>query len=79
MGLLGEALSLRTGKSYDELIRSQIAEPLRMNDTVVIPSEMQNEKTATGHGKNGKELPCWTFATMAGMPRRPVAIIALGH
>ena len=66
MGLLGEALVIKTGKSYDELIRTQIAEPLKMTDTVVIPSEAQDKRTATGHGKKGKELPCWTFASMAG-------------
>ncbi len=66
MGLLGEALVIKTGKSYDELIRTQIAEPLQMKDTVVIPSEAQDKRTATGHGKKAKELPCWTFASMAG-------------
>ena len=66
MGLLGEALVIKTGKSYDELIRTQITEPLKMKDTVVIPSEAQDKRTATGHGKKAKELPCWTFASMAG-------------
>jgi len=66
MGLLGEALMLKTGKSYDQLIRSQIADPLSMKDTVVIPSQDQDKRTATGHGEKGKELPCWTFASLAG-------------
>ena len=66
MGLLGEALMLKTGKSYDLLIRSQVSEPLNMKDTVVIPSKDQDMRTATGHGDKGKELPCWTFASLAG-------------
>ena len=66
MGLLGEALADKAGKSYDELIRAQIAEPLKMDNTFVTPSDAQNEKTATGHVVEHGPVPCWTFATLAG-------------
>ena len=56
----------KTGKSYDELIRAWIAEPLQMKSTVVVPSAAQLEMSATGHEKSGAAVPCWSFATLAG-------------
>jgi len=66
MGLLGEAIAHKTGKSYDELVRAWIAEPLQMPNTVVLPSPAQLEKSATGHDTNGTAVPYWSFATLAG-------------
>lgn len=66
VGLLGEVLVIKTGKSYDDLIRSQIADQLQMTDTLVIPSEAQDKRTATGHAKDATPVPCWKFASMAG-------------
>ncbi len=42
--LLGYALSLRAGTSYDDLIRSQVAHPLQLIDTEVNLSEKQNSR-----------------------------------
>jgi CubicO group peptidase (beta-lactamase class C family) len=66
MGLLGEALAHKTGKSYDELVRAWIAEPLQMQSTIVVPPPAQLERSATGHEKSGAAVPCWSFATLAG-------------
>lgn len=66
MGLLGEALVHKTGKSYDELVRAWIAEPLKMQSTMVLPSPAQLERSATGHEKSGAVVPYWSFATLAG-------------
>jgi D-alanyl-D-alanine-carboxypeptidase/D-alanyl-D-alanine-endopeptidase len=66
MGLLGEALANKADKSYDEMIREFVAEPLKMDNTFVVPSDAQNEKTATGHVADFEPVPCWTFATLSG-------------
>lgn len=66
MGLLGEAIAHKTGKSYDELVRAWIAEPLQMQNTVVLPSQKQLEESATGHDTRGAAVPYWSFATLAG-------------
>jgi CubicO group peptidase (beta-lactamase class C family) len=66
MGLLGEAISHKTGKSYNELVRTWIAEPLQMPNTMVLPTQQQLEKSATGHDTRGSAVPYWSFATLAG-------------
>ena len=66
MGLVGEALAHRAGKSYAELARKRIFEPLKMNDTTASPTKEQRERMATGHTSKGKPVPGWTFASLHG-------------
>jgi CubicO group peptidase (beta-lactamase class C family) len=49
MGLLGYILSTHSGKSYEELIQSLIAEPLNMPNTFVSISDWAEAKFASGH------------------------------
>jgi D-alanyl-D-alanine-carboxypeptidase/D-alanyl-D-alanine-endopeptidase len=49
IGLLGYALARRAGVSYAQLVRSEITEPLRMNDTVFALSPEQEHRLIQGH------------------------------
>ncbi len=48
MGLLGYALAKRAGKSYEELLKQRICDPLGMSDTVITLSDDQQSRLATG-------------------------------
>jgi len=66
MGLLGDALALRAGKSYGELVRERIAAPLKLADTLVVASDEQQARTAVGHDGRGEVVPYWSFAALDG-------------
>lgn len=65
-GLLGLALATRVGCDYDQLIRTEIGEPLGLSDTVVVPDEDQAGRTAPGHTRWGRPTPYWNMAALAG-------------
>jgi D-alanyl-D-alanine-carboxypeptidase/D-alanyl-D-alanine-endopeptidase len=65
-GLLGYALSLRAGMSYEDLIKTQITNPLQMKDTVVTLSPSQQTRMIGGHDVANKPAGRWTWDTMAG-------------
>lgn len=66
MGLVGQALAHKAGKSYGELARSLVFEPLKMKDTTASPTKEQRQEMATGHTSKGKAVPGWTFQTLHG-------------
>jgi len=49
IGLLGYALATRAGVPYAQLVRIEITEPLRMNDTVFALSPEQEHRVIQGH------------------------------
>lgn len=53
MGLLGHILSLRSSKSYEELIQDRILMPLEMKDTVIELSPSMEKRFASGHNLEG--------------------------
>jgi CubicO group peptidase (beta-lactamase class C family) len=69
-GLLGNALTYRAkARSYDELVRTVIAEPLGMRDTGIALSagpKGQRARFAQGHDDDGAPTSAWDFATMEG-------------
>lgn len=65
-GLLGHILSLKAGMSYETLIKSQIAQPLQMNDTSIQLTPKQQTRFAKGHNSLGKPVPHWDIPTLAG-------------
>jgi len=66
MGLLGHALSLRYGKSYEAMITELVASPLGMNDTrVTLTADMQ-KRLAPGHDADGKPVHNWDLDALAG-------------
>lgn len=65
-GLLGHALALRAGKSFEELVRERILHPLGMKDTgIELPPDLRS-RLARGHGTTGEPVPNWDLPTLAG-------------
>ena len=57
--LLGHALTLRAGKSYEELLRTRILKPLGMKDTTITLSDVHLQRMADGHDGALDRLPLW--------------------
>ncbi len=66
MGLLGHVLALKAGKSFEELIRTRIREPLGLNETTITLTPEQLERLAPGHTADGKPTSNWDAPTLAG-------------
>jgi CubicO group peptidase (beta-lactamase class C family) len=66
VGLLGHALALRAGMSYEDLLRHRIFEPLGMSSTSITLSEAQKKRLAPGHSASLKPVKNWDFAALAG-------------
>jgi hypothetical protein len=59
-------IAAKVGKSYEELLRERIAEPLEMTDCTVSLSNDQLKRFATPHSKFGTVASPWTFADLPG-------------
>lgn len=65
-GLLGHALALKAGMSYEELVRKRILEPLGMHDTSIILTADQKERLAQGYDASLNPAKNWDFDALAG-------------
>ena len=65
-GLLGHALELRAGRSYEELVVSRICAPLGMDDTRMTLSDSMRQRLARGHDTSLAPVANWDFAVLAG-------------
>ena len=65
-GLLGHALALRAGTSYEELVRKRIAEPLGMASTTITLAPEQHRRLASGYGPTLAPAKNWDMPTLAG-------------
>jgi serine-type D-Ala-D-Ala carboxypeptidase/endopeptidase len=65
-GLLGHVLSLRAGRSYEELVTSRICEPLGLNDTRITLTPTMRERFAQCHDISLHAVPGWELPTLAG-------------
>ena len=65
-GLLGHALALRAGVSYEELVVSRICAPLGMDSTRIILSPSMKERLARGHDASLAPVANWDIPTLAG-------------
>ncbi|MFT4121701.1 serine hydrolase [Bradyrhizobium sp.] len=65
-GLLGHILSLKAGKSYEELVLSRICVPLGMDDTRITLSASMRDRLAQGHDVLLKPVANWDFDALAG-------------
>ncbi len=64
LGLLGEALSYRAGKSYESLVTERVLAPLGMRETrITLPPEMR-ARVAPGHDESGHVAGLWDFPTL---------------
>lgn len=66
MGLLGHILSLRAKMSYEDLVRTRILKPLKMNDTTITLSPALKSRMAQGFDENGDAVSNWDIPTLAG-------------
>ena len=66
VSVLGYLVAAKAGKSYQELLRERIAEPLRMTDCTVSLSDDQKARLAMPHKKFGSATSPWTFADLPG-------------
>jgi len=66
VGLLGHALSLRYGKSYEQMIVDLVAAPLDLNDTRVTLTADQQKRFAPGHDGDGNPVRTWDLDALAG-------------
>jgi D-alanyl-D-alanine-carboxypeptidase/D-alanyl-D-alanine-endopeptidase len=65
-GLLGHALALRAGRSYDQLVQERICRPLELGDTHVVVPAAARERFAQGHSRRGRPVPHWDLPVLAG-------------
>ena len=66
MGLLGHALALRSGKSYEAILTERVLKPLRMMDTRITLTEEMGSRFAAGHDLSGAIVPHWELTALAG-------------
>ena len=65
-GLLGLALSLHAGKSYEALIAERVLRPLRMTRTVITLTPDGVRKLARGHKTFGDTASNWDIPALGG-------------
>jgi CubicO group peptidase (beta-lactamase class C family) len=65
-GLLGHALALRAGKTYEALVTERILTPLGMTSTRIVLSADDRARLAPGHNAAGREVPNWDLTALAG-------------
>lgn len=65
-GLLGHALALRAGRSYEELVRARICGSLGLDDTRITLTPGMRQRLAPGHNGELRRVPGWDFAALAG-------------
>ncbi len=66
VGLLGHALALKAGLSYEQLVRRRILEPLGMNSTSVTLSDSEKKRLATGYDAGLNPVKNWDLDALAG-------------
>ena len=66
VGLLGHALSRRTGHSYEALVTERILAPLGMAHTLITLNDEARAHLADGHNPRGAIVPLWDLPTLAG-------------
>lgn len=65
VGLLGHALALRAGKSYEVMVRERIWKPLNMTHTAITLTPYMKQHLALGHDTAGNVVPNWDLPTLA--------------
>ena len=66
MGLLGHALALKAGMSYEALVTQRVLTPLGMRETAITLTPALKAKLAPGHDPEGHVVPNWDLPTLAG-------------
>jgi serine-type D-Ala-D-Ala carboxypeptidase/endopeptidase len=66
VGLLGHALALRAGTSYEALVTARVLQPLGMSSTKVSLLPTDGARLAPGHNARGEQVGVWDLPTLAG-------------
>lgn len=66
VGLLGHALALKSGKTYEAILTERILAPLGMRDTRITLNDDMRRRLALGHDEQGKIVANWDLPTLAG-------------
>ena len=66
VGLLGHALALRAGRSYEDLVTERVLRPLGLNDTRIVLTPSMKSRLTPGHSPSGAVVPNWDLPTLAG-------------
>jgi hypothetical protein len=66
VGLLGQALAVRAGRSYADQLRQEITDPLRMSNTVVKLSAEQQRRFMQGYNEKHRPVHAWDLDALAG-------------
>ncbi len=66
MGLLGQVLSLKAGKPYEELLLEHICQPLKLNDTRITLTEEMKSRLAVPYDLSLNRASNWDITGMAG-------------
>src|SRR5262245_8317042 len=66
VGLLGDVLSRSAGKSYEQLERERVWEPLGMAHTAITLTPWMKQHLALGHDARGTVVANWDIPTLAG-------------
>jgi D-alanyl-D-alanine-carboxypeptidase/D-alanyl-D-alanine-endopeptidase len=66
VGLLGHALALKAGVSYEQLVTRRVLRPLGMHDTAIALTPSMKARLAAGHHATGVATSNWDLPTFAG-------------
>jgi CubicO group peptidase (beta-lactamase class C family) len=66
MGLLGHALALKAGKSYEDLVKERVLVPLGMRTSGITLTPTMKSHMAQGFNAYGTPVPLWDLPTLAG-------------
>ncbi|MCC6773748.1 MAG: serine hydrolase [Gemmatimonadaceae bacterium] len=66
MGLLGHALALRAGTTYEQLMIERVLTPLGMQDTRITLTPDMARRFVVGHDADMEAVPAWDLPTLAG-------------
>lgn len=66
VGLLGEAMAMKTGVSFPDLLAQKVTGPLGLGDTTARLSAEQTGRFMQPRNTKGKDVPAWTFDALAG-------------
>ncbi len=66
MGLLGHLLGIKTGQSYEQLVKARLLNPLQMTSTFVTIDSLNRQKIIQGYDEQGSKAPIWTDHVLTG-------------
>lgn len=65
-GLLGQALAVRAGVPFSELLKEEVTEPLGLKDTTISLTAEQQARFLPGHNGEHRPAHAWDLAAFAG-------------